>query len=134
MFGRYISKLRIERGYESQRQLAIDAGVSPSTVLRIEDGTQRATPDTLRKLAPHLGASYKTLLEKAGYSEGGEGIDPEQLIPKGAPDDERIKALLRSAEDLTDKEKDILFEEVANYLEYQKQKIRRTRNGGANKQ
>ncbi len=66
-FGLYICNLRIKKGYESQRQLAVAAGISSSTLLRIEDGTSMAMPKTLKKLAPHLHVSYVELMEKAGY-------------------------------------------------------------------
>ena len=66
-FGLFMCSLRIKRGYESQRKLAIASGISPSTLLRIEDGTSRATPETLKKLAPYLRIPYEKLMEKAGY-------------------------------------------------------------------
>lgn len=72
-FGLYICNLRIKRGYESQRQLALTAGISSSTLLRIENGTSMATPKTLKKLAPHLHISYTELMEKAGYLSSATG-------------------------------------------------------------
>lgn len=66
-FGAFIGKHRIEKGYKSQRQLALAAGLSTSTILRIEDGSQRATPETLEKIAPLLEMSYEELLRFAGY-------------------------------------------------------------------
>lgn len=67
-FGLYFAKLRKKSGYRSQRQLSIASGVSNGTIARIESGTQRATPDTLKKLAPHLkDVTYEELLSAAGY-------------------------------------------------------------------
>jgi len=110
-FGDYIGRLRTGRGYVSQRQLAIDAGVSPSTVKRIEDGSQRAEPDTLRKLAPHLGVSYKALLEKAGYSEGVDENDIEHSWPEG------IRVLRRADEKLTLEKKKTLLKLMNAYTD-----------------
>jgi repressor LexA len=66
-FGIYLAKLRERRGYKSQRQLALDAGISPATLSRIEAGIQKPQPDTLRLISPYLHVSYEELMEKAGY-------------------------------------------------------------------
>jgi transcriptional regulator with XRE-family HTH domain len=67
-FGLYFAELREKSGYESQRQLSIHSGVSNGTIARIEAGTQKPTPATLKKLAPFLkGVEYEDLMEAAGY-------------------------------------------------------------------
>lgn len=66
-FGIWFTQQREKAGYKSQRQLAIESGVSPTTISRIEAGLQRAEPKTLQKLAPFLNISYGELLKIAGY-------------------------------------------------------------------
>lgn len=50
----------------SQRDLAHRAGISNTTVMRILKG-QRAKPETLKKLAPHLGHRYEELMVMEGH-------------------------------------------------------------------
>jgi transcriptional regulator with XRE-family HTH domain len=120
--GERIKKLRELKKW-TQKELGDHVNKSAQVVSNWERNyTPAIAHDDILSLAKALETSPNYLLGKLDTST------------TNTPDDERIKALLRSAEDLTDKEKDILFEEVANYLEYQKQKIRRTKNGGANKQ
>lgn len=67
-FGLYFANIREKSGYESQRQLSLASGVSNGTIARIEAGTQRVSPQTLRKLSPHLKEiTYEELMVKAGY-------------------------------------------------------------------
>lgn len=67
-FGLYLSLLREQSGYKSQRELALKAGISPATLSRIESGLQHPTPDTLQILSKYLrGTSYIDLMDKAGY-------------------------------------------------------------------
>lgn len=67
-FGVYFSKLREESGFRSQRELADKSGVSHSTINRIEAGTHKASPETLKTLSHFLkGVTYEELLEKLGY-------------------------------------------------------------------
>lgn len=69
-FGLYFSKLREESGYDSQRQLSQTSGVSNGTIARIESGTQKVSPETLKKLAPFLKEiTYEGLLKAIGYIE-----------------------------------------------------------------
>lgn len=76
-FGLFFLKAREESGYESQRQLAIASGVSNGTIARIESGTQKVTPETLKKLAPYLkSVGYAELMERAGYIDE---IEPEVI-------------------------------------------------------
>ncbi|RID87087.1 transcriptional regulator [Peribacillus asahii] len=76
-FGLFFAQAREESGYESQRQLAIASGVSNGTIARIEAGTQKPTPETLKKIAPFLkSVDYNDLLNGIGYTE--EKATPNQ--------------------------------------------------------
>ncbi|MEW9702864.1 helix-turn-helix domain-containing protein [Paenibacillus sp. SI8] len=67
-FGLYFAELREKSGFKSQRQLAIASGVSNGTIARIESGTQKVSPETLKVLAPHLkDVDYDELMIKTGY-------------------------------------------------------------------
>lgn len=66
-FGIWFAELREKSGFESQRQLALKSGVSPTTISRIESGIQKAEPKTLQKLALYLKISFEGLMQKAGY-------------------------------------------------------------------
>jgi transcriptional regulator with XRE-family HTH domain len=67
-FGVYFSKLREASGFKSQRELADRSGVSHSTINRIEAGTHKPSPQTLRIVAGVLrGASYEDFMNKVGY-------------------------------------------------------------------
>lgn len=68
-FGDYIKSLRNESKL-SQRDLAEKSGVSNAEISRIETGERKnPSPITLKAIAPWLGASYKELMQKAGYIE-----------------------------------------------------------------
>lgn len=81
-FGGYLENLRISKGYDSQRQLAIAAGLSPATISRIESNIQRAEPDTLKKLAPVLGVPYEDLMRAAGYLNSNEATSDSSPVEK----------------------------------------------------
>ena len=55
-----------ERRAWSQEDLALEAGVSPTTVWQIEHGTIRPKPETLRKLAAALEIEPAELAEHLG--------------------------------------------------------------------
>lgn len=67
-FGQYVIQLRAER-LISQRKLAELAGVTNSTISRIEADIVKPDPATLEKLASALGVEKSMLLTKCGYSE-----------------------------------------------------------------
>lgn len=70
-FGDFLKDLRVRCGFKTQKQLAGASGVSQTTLSRIEGGSQRPQPETLRALAPHLKPyTYGQLMEQAGYFEG----------------------------------------------------------------
>lgn len=79
-FGLFFAQAREESGYESQRQLALASGVSNGTIARIEAGTQKPTPETLRKLAPLLKAvNYEDLMIKSGYISDNPEITADKV-------------------------------------------------------
>lgn len=67
-FGQYLTQLRVERTI-SQRKLAEKAGVTNSTISRIEAGLVKLDHDTLEKIAKALDVEKSLLLSKCGYSE-----------------------------------------------------------------
>ncbi|MFE4524728.1 helix-turn-helix domain-containing protein [Cytobacillus firmus] len=88
-FGIYLSKLRENSGFKSQRQLAIAAGVAPATLSRVESGSQEPTPSTLKKLARHLkDVTYEDLLNAAGYLDHN---GQKELIKQDEHDDSLLE-------------------------------------------
>lgn len=67
-FGQYLVQLR-EQKLISQRKLAEAAGVTNSTISRIEADAVKPDPATLEKLAAALQVDKTLLLTKCGYSE-----------------------------------------------------------------
>lgn len=67
-FGLYLAKIREQSGFKSQRQLALASGISNGTIARIESGTQKPTPETLKTLSKYLrNVTYEELMKRAGY-------------------------------------------------------------------
>lgn len=67
-FGQYLIQLREQRTM-SQRKLAELAGVTNSTISRIENDTVKPDPRTLEKIASALELDKTILFTKCGYSE-----------------------------------------------------------------
>ena len=67
-FGQYLIHLRNKKDI-SQRKLADLAGLTNSTISRIEADSVKPDPATLEKLANALGVDKTLLLTKCGYSE-----------------------------------------------------------------
>src|SRR5690625_656147 len=64
----FLKKLRLQSGFKTQKDLSEASGVSQTTLSRIEAGTQKPKPETLRTLSKHFtGVDYLELMEKAGY-------------------------------------------------------------------
>lgn len=79
-FGAYLTKIREQNGYKSQRQLAIEANISSATLSRIESGIQKAQPETLLALSKVLNdVSYHELLHTAGYLDQSPLLEPAQV-------------------------------------------------------
>lgn len=100
-FAKYFTQLYNLRSL-SKAELSRLSGVSEATLSRVESGTQKPSPDTLKKLAPILQVSEDELMYKAGYLKS----IPE--VPKG-----RLAYLLRSAEELTPEDQ----EEIGDMLQ-----------------
>lgn len=67
-FGKFLRNTRIKAGYKTQKQLSDVSGVSQTTLSRIEAGTQKPLPETLKALSPYLRPfTYGELLDRAGY-------------------------------------------------------------------
>jgi transcriptional regulator with XRE-family HTH domain len=85
-FGFYFSRVRENSGFKSQRELADKSGVSHSTINRIEAGSHRASPDTLRQLADFLkGVSYEDLMQRLGYTDPGFFVKEESTPYQAQP-------------------------------------------------
>lgn len=116
LFGDYLRELRIREGYKTQKNLAEVSGVSQTTLSRIEAGTQKPQPDTLKVLAQHLNTvTYEELMNKAGYFNEQTNLSPREerdiaadlermindlesndaLAFHGEPMDEETKELMR---------------------------------------
>lgn len=65
-FGDYFRKLRKANGFKWQKDLAEASGVSQTTISRIEDNSQKPTPDTLRSLSKTLNVPYDDLMIYSG--------------------------------------------------------------------
>lgn len=57
-----IRELR-ERGGDSLRSLSARAGIEPSTLMRIEDGTSQGRPATLRAIAEALSVPLPVIVD-----------------------------------------------------------------------
>lgn len=67
-FGQYLIQLR-NRNFMSQRKLAEAAGLTNSTISRLEADSVKPDPATLEKLAVALNVDKALLFSKCGYSE-----------------------------------------------------------------
>ncbi|MHB1681208.1 MAG: helix-turn-helix domain-containing protein [Bacilli bacterium] len=119
-FGTALARWRERSGYKSQRKLALAAGISAATLSRIESGSQRPLPETLRELAKCLlGISYTELLRAAGY------IDE---VTSTADEQESGKVLFRfDTSGLTKKEIEQAKAELNGYFAHVKKNMLETR-------
>jgi transcriptional regulator with XRE-family HTH domain len=82
-FGKYFADLRVKSGFKSQRRLAKAAGLTHSTISKIEDGSKKVKPETLKTLSQFLvGTSYGELLKKAGYLDDYSFSEQEDQMAK----------------------------------------------------
>ena len=65
--GNWLTELRTKAGYKSLRSLSADCRVDVSTLARIERDLHVASPETLKRLAPHLKTPYIRLLGICGH-------------------------------------------------------------------
>lgn len=130
-FGLYCARLRDVRGYKTQKDLALDAGISPATLSRIEAGTHKAEPETLKKLAPFLNVPYGILMVAAGYLPGNVDANDDGslnlIVPVRA---ERIVETLAHARGLSDADYDMITDQVERLVAYAQQKKRNTSKTG----
>ena len=66
-FSRWLRNIAPSKGFDSQRQLAIKAGINEATVSRIWNATQLPDEITLVKFAQALGVDIPEALTQAGY-------------------------------------------------------------------
>jgi transcriptional regulator with XRE-family HTH domain len=90
-FGRYLSFLR-EKKTISQRKLAEMAGVTNSTISRIEADAVKPDPATIEKLARVLDVNKELLFTKCGYSEIPEEFVVIARKTGDLTEEQRIKA------------------------------------------
>lgn len=99
-FGQYLVQLREEKSM-SQRKLAEMAGVTNSTISRIEADSVKPDPVTLEKIALALEVDKALLFTKCGYSE-----IPEEFV-----------VLARKTGELTQKQRERLYETFNNTID-----------------
>ena len=91
-FGRYIRELRLRKAL-SQRELARLSGLNHSEISRIEGGSRPTpSPESLAKLAPHLGVTHEELMRRLGYLAPQSGLDEE--IRRTLEEHEPVRALV----------------------------------------
>lgn len=91
-FGQYVRKLRQQKAL-SQRELARLSGLNHSEISRIEGGSRPTpSPESLAKLAPHLGVAHEDLMRRLGYLSPNSGLD--EAIRRTLDEHEPVKALV----------------------------------------
>ncbi len=138
-FGIWFSKLREESGFESQRQLALKSGVSPTTISRIESGIQKAEPKTLQKLALYLKISFEELMQKAGYLPENFYVKEDQAKYKVTKKDlSEYKDFIKHAgaffkdDKVAEEDKERLFRDISE-LFWESKEINKEKYGRKNK-
>jgi transcriptional regulator with XRE-family HTH domain len=86
-----IVELRAKKGW-SQSKLAEEAGITQSTLSRIENGTQEPRAQTLVKIADALGVEYRALLE-SGEGPPGKQSGLTKLVVQVAEIDSALEDL-----------------------------------------
>jgi transcriptional regulator with XRE-family HTH domain len=72
-FGKLLQRLAVKKGIESGAEIARLSGISTTTISRLFSGKQKASPETIALLAPHLDVEYEYLLKEAGYIQEWKG-------------------------------------------------------------
>ncbi|KJS67140.1 MAG: hypothetical protein JL50_08915 [Peptococcaceae bacterium BICA1-7] len=101
----------------SQRQLAKLLNVAPSTLAMYEVDKREPDFDTLKKIANFFSVTTDYLL-------GITDTPSRSTTPKTQSVEEQIMAILGMYNDLTQEEKKILAEDMADYFEYRRAKLR----------
>jgi len=104
-----IAELRAKKGW-SQAKLAEEAGLTQSTLSRIESGAQEPRAQTLVKIADALDVEYKALLE-SGEGPPGKQSGLTKLIIQ-------IKEIDSALEDLPVEKKAEILEFLADQTKY----------------
>ena len=68
-FGKWLSGKRLEVGYETKKDLAVVAGLDPSTITKLENNENEPSLRTLKKLAPKLRVTLEQIMSAAGLNE-----------------------------------------------------------------
>ena len=100
----------------STRQVENACGVSQSFLSQIEQGKKNPSPHTLKKLAPVYRISYEEIMALAGYLDNANN---------DLSTSDKIKIALRSDPDLTEEQKRMLSEDMADYFAFKKEQYRR---------
>lgn len=117
-FGQYIRSLRLGKTL-SQRELARLSGLNHSEISRIESGSRPTpSPDSLAKLAPHLGVTHEDLMRRLGYLSPHSRLDEEirRTLEEHAP----VRALVMqlTGKRLSQAGKDFLAQTMAAASEH----------------
>ncbi|MFZ5642573.1 MAG: helix-turn-helix domain-containing protein [Bacillota bacterium] len=118
IFPKRLKELRTKNDI-SQEELGLIVNLSKSTISLYESGKREPDYETLKKLADYFGCSTDYLLGKTNI---------KNAINQSPTVEEQIMAILYMDEDFTEEEKKLLAEDIADYLEYRKAKLRGTRN------
>ena len=93
-FGEYIRRLRLERSL-SQRELARMSGLNHSEISRIEGGSRPTpSPESLAKLAPHLGVFHEDLMRRLGYLMSSPRSALDEAIRRTLEENESVRSLV----------------------------------------
>lgn len=128
-FGVYLKKLIEKRGY-SYRQLAMIADIDHTYISKIVNGKMGPpSPEILKKLWRPLGVSYEDLMKAAGHLPENTKSAlkvAEEATPYG--DDPAVQKLmnritthLRTDPNMSDKEKEMILEDTAEFLKFRLQ-------------
>lgn len=121
IFPKRLKELRTEKEL-SQEELGLILSLSKSTISLYESGKREPDYETLKKMADYFGCSTDYLLGKTSIRQTSNQKPPSV--------EEQIKAMLRLDPDLTEEEKQILIEDMMDYFEYRRAKLRAQRQGG----
>ena len=93
-FGQYIRSLRLRKTL-SQRELARLSGLNHSEISRIEGGSRPTpSPDSLSKLAPHLGVAHEDLMRRLGYLADNSHSAMDEVIRRTLDENEPVRSLV----------------------------------------
>ncbi|MGE5529722.1 MAG: helix-turn-helix domain-containing protein [Patescibacteria group bacterium] len=93
-FGDYLKELRLRKGL-SQRELARASGLDHSEISRIEGGYRPSpSPESLAKLAPHLGVAHEDLMLRLGYLSPGSLPALGAAIRRTLEENESVRSLV----------------------------------------